>query len=477
MIVQLARRDQVDTIMEGTKTGGDFDRDQTRVSRQVPTEARHATAKLYHIGKLIKENHPHAAVTVKDRHVYVNNNKIKPAVIPPTMEQTLSNDPNEIDILNNINFYLSDLVGMKGSTFRAIVSPASNAEDARYAYIAVSRFPGVAAASHLISAYITLNDEFDYEDDGDHGLGRHVFEIIQKKGIDGVIVFLSRDFGGIHLGKDRFSIINRVVGQALGRYNAALQRNPNIQHPDRLHVHSSAPPSNKQPHIGKDIQAASSEEANGSDNTNNEARAPMGSPKAACPIEASSTIKDNEGKDQLSKDIQNMDVQEQEGDNTDMTIHKSSYNGTPIKHSEIDSRGLAAESDKQEISYPPPLPFSQFAGSLNASPSQTPTILQHVDHEGVTLPNVRRGNVFKQMMVAKQTRMKNKKKTNKKSGNKGHPITLDKPNLLDKPFPGISKIKSPIGNALNASTLSTADTSSPKRDRATMEGQNENGTG
>ena len=117
---------------------------------------------------------------------------------------------------------------MKGSTFRAIVSPASNAEDARYAYIAVSRFPGVAAASHLISAYITLNDEFDYEDDGDHGLGRHVFEIIQKKGIDGVIVFLSRDFGGIHLGKDRFSIINRVVGQALGRYNAALQRNPNI---------------------------------------------------------------------------------------------------------------------------------------------------------------------------------------------------------------------------------------------------------
>ena len=103
----------------------------------------------------------------------------------------------------------------------------------------------------------------------------------------------------------------------------------------------------------------------------------MGSPKAACPIEASSTIKDNEGKDQLSKDIQNMDVQEQEGDNTDMTIHKSSYNGTPIKHSEIDSRGLAAESDKQEISYPPPPTFFTVCWQPKCitftNPNHTPT--------------------------------------------------------------------------------------------------------
>ena len=225
---------------------------------RIRTQARHATTKLYHIAKIIKENHPHANITVKDKNIYVNNNKRKPAVIPPTMEQTLTTDQNEIDIMNNVSFYVSDLIGMKGSTFRAIASPACSAEDARYAYLAVSRFPGVASSSHLISAYYTLNEEFDYEDDGDHGLGRHVFEILQEKGLKGVIVFLSRDFGGIHLGKDRFTIINKVVAQSLGRYNAVLQRNPDIQHPARLHVFTTAPPPTQQPIPQNDLQAASS---------------------------------------------------------------------------------------------------------------------------------------------------------------------------------------------------------------------------
>jgi hypothetical protein len=49
-----------------------------------------------------------------------------------------------------------------------------------------------------------------------------------------VIVFLSRDFGGIHLGNERFTIINKVVQQALSRYNAAMQRNHSLLKPDRL---------------------------------------------------------------------------------------------------------------------------------------------------------------------------------------------------------------------------------------------------
>jgi hypothetical protein len=53
MIVQLARRDQVDKVMEATKGDGDYNRDETRVSRQVPTQAPHATAKLFHIAKII----------------------------------------------------------------------------------------------------------------------------------------------------------------------------------------------------------------------------------------------------------------------------------------------------------------------------------------------------------------------------------------------------------------------------------------
>ena len=60
------------------------------------------------------------------------------------------------------------------------------------------------------------------------------------KKITGVIVFLSREFGRIQLGKDRFTIINRVVAQALSKYNAALQRNPKLAQPARLYINPSA---------------------------------------------------------------------------------------------------------------------------------------------------------------------------------------------------------------------------------------------
>jgi hypothetical protein len=236
MIVQLKSRGMVDKILKVTKNEGEYKRDAIRVARQVPTELRHITAKLYHLADFAKKCHPNAKVEIKDKAIFVNNQKRKPPLVPPTLERTLTSNNDEIDIMKNINFFASDLLGLKGSTFRAFVSPASCVEDARYAYLAISRFPGVTSATHLISAYLTQDDFYDYFDDGDHGLGRHVFELMNQKGLKGAIIFLSRDFGGIHLGKDRFTLINKVVKQAMSKYNAAVTRNPKLLKPERLQI-------------------------------------------------------------------------------------------------------------------------------------------------------------------------------------------------------------------------------------------------
>jgi hypothetical protein len=60
IIVQLAKRQQVEKILEATKGDGTFDKDAPRVSKQVPTELRQATAKLYHLASIAKKAHPHA---------------------------------------------------------------------------------------------------------------------------------------------------------------------------------------------------------------------------------------------------------------------------------------------------------------------------------------------------------------------------------------------------------------------------------
>ena len=93
------------TIMSSAKTEEDYNKDDVCVTSQVPTEMRHATAKLYHLAKVIKDNHPNANVIVKDQNIYINKQKRRPPVIPPTLKQILTTDPNEIDIMNNVFFF------------------------------------------------------------------------------------------------------------------------------------------------------------------------------------------------------------------------------------------------------------------------------------------------------------------------------------------------------------------------------------
>ena len=245
LVAKISRRDYVDKILASTKNDGPFDKDAIRITRQVPTQDRHATAKLYHIADIIKKKAPRAEVNVEGQAIYVNGNRRKPPLNPPTLEETLTTEPNTVDTLNNIKFYFSDCIAEKNSTFIAVSTPIVSIQDARRAYLAISRVPGIASASHLITAYISKQGDFDYIDDGDHGLGRFTFGILEEKELDGIMIFLSRDYGGIHLGKRRYTIINTIVKQAIGKLIAAIEMDPNIATPSNLHA-TNLMPSNPQ---------------------------------------------------------------------------------------------------------------------------------------------------------------------------------------------------------------------------------------
>lgn len=55
----------------------------------------------------------------------------------------------------------------------------------------------------------------DNEDDGEDGAGRKLALLLQMRNADGVLVVVSRWYGGIHLGPKRFAHISNVARDVL----------------------------------------------------------------------------------------------------------------------------------------------------------------------------------------------------------------------------------------------------------------------
>ena len=75
-----------------------------------------------------------------------------------------------------------------------------------------------------MAAYQLYNAETDryvedYQDDGDYNLGKAVMKKLVDRGAWGVMVFITRQFGQIHLGKKRYDIVNQLVDKILDKIN------------------------------------------------------------------------------------------------------------------------------------------------------------------------------------------------------------------------------------------------------------------
>lgn len=73
----------------------------------------------------------------------------------------------------------------------------------------------VASASHpRMFAYRIENDN-DYNDDGEKGAGASLANVLRLRDAKNVLVVVTRWFGGVHLGSQRFKVINKCASSAL----------------------------------------------------------------------------------------------------------------------------------------------------------------------------------------------------------------------------------------------------------------------
>ncbi|KAJ1719877.1 hypothetical protein LPJ53_005434 [Coemansia erecta] len=108
---------------------------------------------------------------------------------------------------------------MKKSVFVAHVARVRNANDVQLVLDTLMQDKKIAQATHNILAYrVRLENgsiSQDNDDDGETAAGKRLGHLLQLLDIADIMVVVTRWYGGVHLGPDRFKLINNAARQAL----------------------------------------------------------------------------------------------------------------------------------------------------------------------------------------------------------------------------------------------------------------------
>ncbi|KAF2841334.1 UPF0029-domain-containing protein [Patellaria atrata CBS 101060] len=142
-------------------------------------------------------------------------------------EETRARDDHSRELGEPPPWVLSDAVTEKKSVFVARCAPVSSpAEASLYISHLVATDKRVARATHNISAWRirgvgdaggSATVYQDCDDDGEAAAGGRLLRLLQLMDVWNVVVVVSRWYGGVLLGPDRFRIIGEVAREAVVR--------------------------------------------------------------------------------------------------------------------------------------------------------------------------------------------------------------------------------------------------------------------
>jgi hypothetical protein len=225
VIARFNRQEHVTHILEHVRPppGNRFDPTAIRVSTQVPTSVRYAKAKAHDRMKMEKYNYPDDYVMVRGQKLYIDEDEIEEKVQPISIQEKLRMSKTDKLKASKLLFHKSKVIEEKESEFRIYCTQTQTIEQAKEAYKAISLDPYASACTHLISAYWLESGEEGYTDDKDHGLGKHLLRLMQNAEMSNAICFLTRDYGGVHLGYRRYEIISELLDDIFEKVTNKLE--------------------------------------------------------------------------------------------------------------------------------------------------------------------------------------------------------------------------------------------------------------
>ncbi len=225
IVARLATYQQVSGLL---KFGGTLNRDEAgtkdlRITPQYPMEVRERRRELGEIANQAKTADPNTRTRIAGNRLYVNGQLHRDKLPCPTVKELLYiNDTDRAEAISVKFTECSKQVD--GCTFTARVAEANSIHDVRHLYRAIMLNPNNLSATHNIAAYRLYKPdgaktEEGYNDDGDYGFGRLIKDKLQKLGAKNVAVFVTRFYGGEHLGPKRFPAVDKLVEEVMSQYD------------------------------------------------------------------------------------------------------------------------------------------------------------------------------------------------------------------------------------------------------------------
>lgn len=118
-----------------------------------------------------------------------------------------------------IPFIHGESITDRKSTFQGHAAFITSVADVEAVLAELKRNRKIASAKHNVLAYrLKRRDSVvvqDCDDDGESQAGRRLLHLLQIMDVDGVAIVVSRWYGGIHLGQDRFKHYNNAARSVL----------------------------------------------------------------------------------------------------------------------------------------------------------------------------------------------------------------------------------------------------------------------
>lgn len=148
---------------------------------------------------------------VRNGKVFINGQLQRKLLTPPLVKQLFVGEEEQAKI-NAIKFCVEQAEPIKGSTFTAYATTVSSMNELHLAYIKM--FQNNPSADHIIAAY-SCERQTGFQDDSEFGSGYRVLQVLEQTGVGDIAVFITRDYGGEHLGPQRFQTMRDLADKVL----------------------------------------------------------------------------------------------------------------------------------------------------------------------------------------------------------------------------------------------------------------------